>query len=106
MKMENNTIKKPLNQNKMTAIQWLIENIEKNIMWTKKAEDFLNQALEMEKEQQKLDFKNITRLEVINHASNKVAIGRVLTLYKNNKDFTIIEATLQDKDKTLKIFIS
>jgi hypothetical protein len=91
---------------KESAVKFLIENIEKNVMWTKKTEEFLKQALNMEKQQQQLDLTNITRLEVINHATNKFAVGRVLTLYKNNKDFTVVEASFQDKDRTLKIFIS
>ena len=61
-------------------------------------------ALELEKQQQ-LDLTNITRLEVINHASNRHPIGRILTMYET-KDFTVVDAEFQDDNKTLKIFIS
>lgn len=55
--------------------------------------------------QQQLDLTNITRLEVINHASNSHPIGRVLTMYKT-KDFRNIDMQFQDDGKTLKIFVS
>jgi hypothetical protein len=47
----------------------------------------------------------ITRIEVINHANNNRAVGRLLTLYKELKDFENIEIQLQDDGKTLKIFL-
>lgn len=51
--------------------------------------------------------KKITRLEVINHATAEqgIPIGRVLTLYKEMGDFNIIEFSIQDGGKTLKIFL-
>jgi hypothetical protein len=49
---------------------------------------------------------HVTRLEVINHASNSHAIGRLLTLYKSMGDFNEIELDYQDGGKTLKIFLS
>jgi hypothetical protein len=57
-------------------------------------------------QQQQLDLTNITRLEVINHASNSHPIGRVLTMYEKTGDFTVVDAEFQDDGKTLKIFIS
>ena len=48
----------------------------------------------------------ITRLEVINHASNELAVGRVLTLYKELGDFNEVTISVQDGGKTLKIFLS
>jgi hypothetical protein len=51
------------------------------------------------------DMVNISRLEVINHATNDHPIGRVLTMYEN-KDFRNIDMQFQDSGKTLKIFIS
>jgi hypothetical protein len=44
---------KPLNQNKMkqTAVEWLIEELEMNILWTDKARKAVHKAKEMEKEQ-------------------------------------------------------
>ena len=48
----------------------------------------------------------ITRLEVINHASNSHPIGRILTMYKETEDFTVVDAEFQDSHRTLKIFIS
>ena len=47
----------------------------------------------------------ITRFEVINHASNDFAFGRVLTMYKEMEDFKSIELSYQDGGKTLKIFL-
>jgi hypothetical protein len=47
----------------------------------------------------------ITRLEVINHAKNDKPIGRILTLYKELKDFEHIEVVYQDNGRTLKIFL-
>jgi hypothetical protein len=47
----------------------------------------------------------VTRLEVINHATNDKPIGRLLTLYKELGDFTNIELEYQDGGKTLKIFL-
>ena len=48
---------------------------------------------------------NITRLEVINHATNDQPIGRILTLYQELGDFNSIELVFQDGGKTLKIFL-
>lgn len=42
---------------------------------------------------------SITRLEVINHTSDKHPIGRILTYHGN------IEVSMQDDCKTIKIFI-
>jgi hypothetical protein len=66
----------------------------------------IEQALEMEGKQKKLDLTNINRLEVINHASNSHRIGRILTMYKETEDFTVVDAEFQDGHRTLKIFIS
>lgn len=52
------------------------------------------------------DLEKISRLEVINHAKNKLPIGRVLTLYKELKDFDSIEISIQDDGRTMKIFIN
>lgn len=60
---------------------------------------------EQDKKQQ-LDLTNITRLEVINHAKNSHRIGRILTMYKETEDFTVVDAEFQDDGKTLKIFVS
>ena len=49
--------------------------------------------------------QKITRLEVINHATNDRPIGRILTLYKELGDFQSIELSYQDGGKTLKIFL-
>ena len=47
----------------------------------------------------------ITRLEVINHAKNDHPVGRILTLYKELRDFNSIELSYQDGKRTLKIFL-
>lgn len=57
----------------------------------------------MEKEQGK---REVTRLEVINHADNDSPIGRLLTMYKEMGDFQEIELSYQDGGRTLKIFLS
>jgi hypothetical protein len=56
----------------------------------------------MKEEEKKIE---ITRLEVINHAKNDMAIGRILTLYKDLEDFNKIEVSYQDGGMTLKIFL-
>ena len=48
----------------------------------------------------------ITRFEVINHAKNDLAAGRLLTLYKKLNDFKNVEFEFQDDGKTLKVFLS
>ena len=48
----------------------------------------------------------VTRLEVINHATNDKAVGRLLTLYKELGDFNHIELSYQDGGRTLKIFLT
>jgi len=47
----------------------------------------------------------ITRLEVINHATNDRPTGRLLTLYQELGDFKSIELSYQDGGRTLKIFL-
>ena len=49
---------------------------------------------------------NITRLELINHSKIKHAIGRLISLYKSEKDFNSVYFSIQDNGRTLKIFIS
>ncbi len=98
-------------QNKMenkTAVKWLYQELIKKSVNdpTHNVLNILEQALEMEAKQQQLDLTNITRLEVINHASNSHPIGRVLTMYKETEDFTVVDAEFQDGHRTLKIFIS
>ena len=89
-----------------TAVEWLFEklwNTDKDkLTW----HSLLETALEMEAKQQQLDLTNITRLEVINHAKNSHPIGRILTMYKETEDFTVVDAEFQDGGRTLKIFIS
>jgi hypothetical protein len=41
----------------MTAIEWLLEQLERNIMWTDKAENIVEQAKELEKQQIEDAFK-------------------------------------------------
>ena len=51
------------------------------------------------------DINKINRLEVINHSNNNYPIGRLVTVHRELGDFRVIHLELQDKDKTLKIFI-
>lgn len=53
----------------------------------------------------KINQSKINRLEIINHANNNKPIGRILTLYKELKDFNSIEIQIQDDGKTIKIFL-
>lgn len=59
-------------------------------------------SIKMKEEEKKVE---ITRLEVINHATNDKPIGRILTLHKELGDFNSIELSYQDGRKTLKIFL-
>lgn len=59
----------------------------------------------MEKDIKKEDIKKITRVEVINHATNRYPIGRVITVYKD-KQFKDFDLEIQDEGRTLKIFLS
>jgi hypothetical protein len=52
-----------------------------------------------------IDETIINRVEVINHAKNDRAIGRLLTLYAELGHFNNIELSVQDGGKTLKIFL-
>lgn len=52
------------------------------------------------------DMDNVSRLEVINHARNSHAVGRILVMNKESEDFTVVDAEFQDGNRTLKIFIS
>jgi hypothetical protein len=52
-----------------------------------------------------IDETIINRIEVINHAKNDRAIGRLLTLYAELGHFNNIELSVQDGGKTLKIFL-
>jgi hypothetical protein len=93
----------------MTAVEWFNQQLVDKQIGKGDSRDWdtiFNQALEMEAKQQQLDLTNITRLEVINHASNRHPIGRLLTMYKETEDFTVVDAEFQDDGKTLKIFIS
>lgn len=53
-----------------------------------------------------VDESKITRIEIINHASNEHPIGRIITLYKELKDFDNIQLSVQDGERTLKIFLT
>ena len=53
-----------------------------------------------------IDVNKIDRLEIINHATNDKAVGRLLTLYKELKHFKTLEFSVQDDGKTLKIFLN
>ena len=89
---------------KDSAVEWLFNELLGDRVLSKELIELREQALELEKQQQ-LDLTNITRLEVINHASNRHSIGRILTMYET-KDFTVVDAQFQDENRTLKIFIS
>ena len=56
-------------------------------------------------EEQIINIDDITRIEVINHAKNKLPTGRLVVLLKAMEDFDEIEVSVQDDGKTLKIFL-
>lgn len=58
----------------------------------------------MEKERE-IDLTDVKRLEIINHAKNNLEIGRVLTL-RADRDFKVLDASIQDGGLTLKLFLS
>ena len=51
--------------------------------------------------------KDVTRFEVINHNNNSYIIGRCIIHKKGSSDYIeyTVDASLQDGNKTLKIFI-
>jgi hypothetical protein len=52
-----------------------------------------------------MEKKEVTRLEIINHAENDKPIGRILSLFKELNDFKEIEVQYQDGGRTIKIFL-
>jgi len=48
----------------------------------------------------------ITRIEIINHAKNDHPIGRIMSLHKLLGDFDVVDISMQDGGKTMKIFLS
>ena len=52
-----------------------------------------------------IDETKINRIEVINHASNDLPIGRLLAVYKEFGHFDNMEISIQDDGRTLKIFL-
>lgn len=60
----------------------------------------------MTKEELQEKNNKVNRIEVINHADNRLQIGRIVTLHQALGEFNHIEMQYQDNGKTLKIFIS
>ena len=82
----------------MTAVEWLLENsyiVPKNEL---NKRELIEQANEMEKQQQN-DTSKVNRIEVIQHS--EPYNGRAYTNY-NAKE---VEIQFQDRGKTLKIFL-
>jgi hypothetical protein len=53
----------------------------------------------------KVDFDKISRVEIINHATNNGrTFGRMLSLYQDI-DFKGLEISIQDDGRTMKIFL-
>ena len=53
----------------------------------------------------KIDFDKISRIEIINHATNNgFAFGRLLSLYQDI-NFKSLEISIQDGGRTMKIFL-
>ena len=49
------------------------------------------------------DIDNVTRIEIIDHSSNSLEKGRVFVKYLADNE--VLKFSLQDNNKTLKIFI-
>jgi hypothetical protein len=79
---------------KQTAVQWLQQALSLTFEQEMKFEGLFQQAKEMENNTSK-----VTRVEIIQHS--EPYNGRAYTNY-NAKD---VEIQLQDKGKTLKIFL-
>ena len=56
--------------------------------------------------EEKINDSKITRIEIINHAKNNYSAGRIITLYKELGDFDIVEISMQDGGRTMKIFLN
>jgi len=56
--------------------------------------------------EEKINDSKITRIEIINHAKNNYSVGRIITLYKELGDFDIVEISMQDGGRTMKIFLN
>ena len=80
-----------------TAVEWLEQEL-KDRYPLMNSEPFFEQAKQIEKEQSTKD-QHVTRFEVIDHSGDKP--GRVLVKYGVN-----VEMSIQDDDKTLKIFLT
>jgi hypothetical protein len=53
-----------------------------------------------------IDDSKITRVEIINHAENYKTKGRLLTLLKELDHFDSIDISIQDSQRTIKIFLN
>jgi hypothetical protein len=82
----------------MTAIEWLVEQLQINNYISDNAHWLIDEAKEFEKKQI-ANTSLVTRVEVIQHSPP--FNGRAYTNY-NTKD---VEIQLQDDGKTLKIFL-
>jgi DNA polymerase I-like protein with 3'-5' exonuclease and polymerase domains len=78
-----------MSDKKQTSVEWLLEQLEPNILWTDKAKKLAEQAKEMEK-QQKIAYKISTPLGHVAHCIEKYGIEIAISEYKcklvNNKE--------------------
>lgn len=95
---------------KQTAVEWLLNNLHKigvdyNLSikaesgWLVKRNEIIEQAKQIEKEQQQIITDKITRFEVIDHTSEK--LGRILVRYGVS-----VEVSIQDDGRTMKVFLT
>ena len=52
-----------------------------------------------------MNLDNISRIEIINYATNSHKLGRIVSLFKG-LDFDVADFQLQDDGKTLKVFLA
>lgn len=108
--MVNNITMKPMENNR-TVVEYLMDEILKDrLIKANSLLDWYNiieKAREMYiKELNNIDYSNVTRFEVINHAVNNDKIGRLLVKYKEKEDFNNLEIAIQDDGKTMKVFLT
>lgn len=108
--MVNNITMKPMEDNR-TVIEYLMDEILKDRLTKANSlldwYNIIDKAREMhKKELSNIDYSNVTRFEVINHAVNNDKIGRILAKYKEIQDFNNLEIAIQDDGKTMKIFLT
>jgi hypothetical protein len=107
-KRDNVELEQYVNQKLLEELEQIAE-LAKPLRYSDKHDILLDRIEELTgviDETLTLNVNKLNRLELINHAKNDKAVGRLLTLYKELKDFKSLELSVQDDGKTLKIFLN